>query len=76
MANIKSTGEFKDYTLQTNFTVNSNTLATSPVTMKYTMGSDKTFKFSIAPNVNDKFVLIFMQLSDDGSLINLTYKFI
>lgn len=73
LANIKSTGEFKDYTLQTNFTVNSNTLATSPVTMKYTMGSDKTFKFSIDPNVNDKFVLIFMQLSDDGSLINLTY---
>ncbi len=73
LANIKSTGEFKDYTLQTNFTVNSNTLATSPAAMKYTMGSDKTFKFSIAPNVNDKFVLIFMQLSDDGSLINLTY---
>lgn len=73
LANIKSTGQFKDYTLQTNFTINSNTLATSPAAMKYTMGSDKTFKFSIAPNVNDKFVLIFMQLSDDGSLINLTY---
>ena len=31
------------------------------------------FKFSIAPNINDKFVLIFMQLSDGGSLINLAY---
>ncbi|HOZ35822.1 MAG TPA: hypothetical protein PLK55_02465, partial [archaeon] len=73
LANVKSTGDFKDYTLQSNFRISSNTLTTNPAAMEYTLGPDKTFKFSIDPKINDKFVLIFMQLSDAGSLINLAY---
>lgn len=73
LANIKSTGEFKNYTPQTAFTIDSTNLITNPAAMQYTLGADKTFKFYISGNAVDKLVLIFMQKSAGGLMVNLAY---